>query len=202
MRLRTHRAGPVAALVATASPCAHAHLVSARFGDFYMGLMHPLTALENALPWLALALLVGLQASRDLRAALIAFPVAVAMGAASTLVLPTLSGIANVNAASFVLLGMLVAIAPRLRVGPLLALTSLVGLTHGYDNGLAFIRGGNLSLFVGGVACAAYVSLTLGAASAHRLAALYAWGRVALRAAGSWIAAIGILISGLALAPA
>jgi hydrogenase/urease accessory protein HupE len=202
MSPETRRTGLVAALLAAVSPSANAHLVSARFGDFYVGLMHPLTAFENALPWLALALLVGLQTARVSRAALVAFPAAVAVGAASTQLLPALSGIANANAASFVVLGVLVAIAPRIRLALLVALTTLVGLTHGYDNGLAFTRGGNLSLFVGGVASAAYLSLTLVAAGAYRLSALATWGTVALRAAGSWIAAIGIMITGLTLAPA
>ncbi len=202
MRPRIRQAWRAAALLMTLPASANAHLVSARFGDFYVGLMHPLTAFENVLPWLALALLAGLQTVHTSRVLLVVFPLSVALGAAAPQLLPGLTGITTANAASFVLLGLIVAIAPRLRAALLVALAVPVGLTHGYDNGLAHASGGDLLLFVRGVACAAYLSLTLVTAGAHRLAALRDWGAIALRAAGSWIAAIGIMMIGLAFAPA
>jgi urease accessory protein len=202
MRARTRRTCRAAALLTALPASANAHLVSARFGDFYVGLMHPLTAFENVLPWLALALLAGLQSVHASRGLLVLFPLAVALGAAAPQLLPGLTGITTANAASFVLLGLLAALAPRLRDDLLVTLTVLVGLTHGYDNGLARAAGGNLLLFVAGVACAAYLSLTLVTAAASRLVALRGWGTIAVRAVGSWIAAIGIMMSGLALAPA
>ena len=36
--------------------CAHAHLVSTRFGEYYAGLLHPVITLSHLIPWLALAL--------------------------------------------------------------------------------------------------------------------------------------------------
>lgn len=178
---------------------ASAHLVSVRFGDFYTGLIHPLTALENALPWLALAMFAGLHGASRARWMLLAFPSAVAAGAALAIATPHLAGIQVLNTLSFVLLGALVALGQRIGPTILMAVAVVTGFVHGYDNGLAFAVGGNALLFVSGVGCAAYafsaivMALTLGV-TAH------GWGRIAVRAVGSWVAAIGVMLLGLALA--
>lgn len=201
MTTAVRRLAAVSFALATLPFPASAHLVSTRFGDFYTGLLHPLTAFENALPWLALALLAGLQPVRQARWLLPVFPLTVAVGAVLATVSPALSGIATVNAGSFVLLGALVAFARELRPNVLLVIGGLLGLTHGYDNGLAFVRGGNLLLFIGGVASAGYLVVALAMACTHTLTRSRAWGSIAIRAIGSWIAAIGIMMAGLSLAP-
>ena len=43
---------------------AHAHLVNTRLGDFYGGMLHPLSGLEDVLAWFALAILAALQDPR------------------------------------------------------------------------------------------------------------------------------------------
>jgi urease accessory protein len=196
--IRAWRLLALAALGSLPGP-ASAHLVSVRFGDFYTGLIHPLTAFENALPWLALAMFAGLHGAPRARWILLAFPSAVAAGAAFATATPHLANIQTLNTISFVLLGVLVALGRRAGLAVLTAVAVTTGFIHGYDNGLAFTVGGNALLFVGGVACAAYVfaaivmALTLGVT-------VHAWGRIAVRAVGSWIAAIGIMLLGLALA--
>jgi hydrogenase/urease accessory protein HupE len=177
---------------------ASAHLVSVRFGDFYTGLIHPLTAFENALPWLALAMFAGLHGPVRARWMLIAFPAAVAAGAAFATAMPYLANIQTLNTLSFVLLGALVALGRRTSLSLLTAIAITTGFVHGYDNGLAFTVGGNALLFVSGVGCAAYLFAALIMAGTLGLAA-HGWGRIAVRAVGSWIAAIGIMLLGLAL---
>ena len=82
-----------------------------RFGDFYAGVVHPLTALEHAPPILALALLAGQQGERAARWLVLVFPLALLIGAVLAATAPPLPAMAVLNAASFVVLGLLVAAA-------------------------------------------------------------------------------------------
>jgi hydrogenase/urease accessory protein HupE len=72
------------------------------------------------------------------------------------------------------------------------ALAAAVGLLHGYLNGTAMTRidGGALALV--GIAAAVFAITGLVAAFATSLRA--AWARLAVRIAGSWIAAVGLLM--------
>ena len=60
MRIRARWLAATLALVAVPLE-AQAHLVNTRLGDFYGGMLHPLTGFEDALPWLALAVLAAFQ---------------------------------------------------------------------------------------------------------------------------------------------
>jgi len=81
-RRPTGRAGAVAALCLAAlfqpAPAA-AHLVNTRFGNFYDGMLHPLTAMEHMIPWLAIGLLAGPQPKAG-RWMLLTFPIGLALG--------------------------------------------------------------------------------------------------------------------------
>lgn len=176
---------------------AHAHLVSSRFGDFYAGLLHPVTAFENMLPWLALGLLAGLQGGRPVRWLLVVFPLAAFIGALLAPLVPGIAGLAPFNLASFVALGALVALARPLAPALLLGLGALFGLSHGYDNGLALSKGGSIVLFASGVMTAGYLTIVLTTATTLAIASERAWARIAVRAVGSWIAALGIMMLGL-----
>lgn len=182
---------------------AEAHLVSARFGDFYTGFLHPLTALENLLPWLALGLLGGLQRDLLARWLLLVFPTGIAAGILLAVAAPGFAAITRVNVASFIVVGALVVLARRLSTATLLGLAMLLGIAHGYDNGLALPPGGNVLLFLAGVVTAGYLVVALAAGGATALVATRAWGAIAVRAAGSWITAIGVMVAGVGfLAPA
>ena len=182
---------------------ASAHSLDNRFGDFYGGVLHPLTALEHVLPILALGLLAGQQgdARRPLaRAGLSARPAGRRgsrhRGARRSV------GCAVLNAVSFVVLGLLVAAAWRLPLPVLIALGALFGVSHGYENGRAMTPETATHLFVFGVATIGGLVTALVSAATLDLAAKAAWPRVAVRIAGSWIAAIGIMTIGLAWRPA
>jgi hydrogenase/urease accessory protein HupE len=192
----------LAGLLSTLSGAAHAHLVAARFGEFYSGLLHPLTALDHAVPWLAIGLLAGWQGARAGRWMLLIFPGAVLVGT-----LLAASGVSSgaapmINLASFVVLGGLLALAAPLPLSLVLAFGVLFGLSHGDVNGLAAPAGGNTPLFALGVAAASYVVVALTAAATVAFISHAGWQRIALQAVGSWIAAIGIMMTGLALSPA
>ena len=69
-----------------------------------------------------------------------------------------------------------------------------LGLLHGFFNSTAMAQAGGGMLALLGIAAAVFVAVALVAAFVVSLRA--AWTRVAVRVAGSWIAAIGILMLG------
>lgn len=175
---------------------ASAHLVSTRFGDFYGGLLHVLMTLEHVLPLLALGLLAGLQEPRSGRWILASAPLGLLCG---LLLAAVQTGTAIpldwMNKASFVILGLLVAAAWRLPPALLAGLGWLFGLTHGYGNGLAMTPETTVVPFVLGVVAGGVVLIALAAAAVVALTERADWVRIAVRAAGSWIAAIGLMVS-------
>jgi hydrogenase/urease accessory protein HupE len=175
-------------------------MINNRFGDFYGGALHPLTALEHALPILALGLLAGQQGERAARWLVLVFPLALLLGAVLAVLTPTLPSMGILNGASFVVLGLLVAAGRRLPLPLLIALGALFGLSHGYENGRAMGPGTAIHLFVPGVAAAGGLVIALVSAATLDLAAR-PWARVGVRVVGSWIAAIGIMTIGLAWRP-
>lgn len=179
---------------------AQAHLVSTPFGEFYGGILHPLTALEHLLPWIALGLLGGLQASERARWLLLVFPCSVFVGVCAGVLLGAPAWLSAANLASLVVLSLPVVLALHLPLWLLGGLAALFGLTHGAANGGALLPGGDATLFVLGVTAAGYLAIALVTAGAFTLVHRFDWGGIAVRAVGSWIAAIGILMVGLQVA--
>jgi urease accessory protein len=177
-----------------APAAAHAHLVNARFGDFYAGLIHPVTALEHVFVFVAMGLLAGQQGPRGARWVLAGFAAALIPGVAAGL--HTGAGwVVYVNGVSFVAIGGLVALARRLPLALVAALAGLCGFTHGLANGAA-VRPDMVAVnFVAGVVSAGVIVVSLGAGlvlGLHR-----PWTKIAVRVMGSWIAAIGLMTMAL-----
>ena len=195
----TSRALVVAILFVSLPETASAHLVSTRFGELYSGLLHPLTALQHLVPWLGLGLLGGLLGSRISKWVLLAFPLSVGVGALLAGPLPAATAVDYLNLLSFVLLGLLVAVAVRLNRPTFLTLTVVFGLSHGFANGSPDLAGWPLLLYAFGVLLAAYLLIAIATAVAEVVAQRATWGKIAIRAAGSWIVAIGLVFSGYSL---
>ena len=190
----------VAAVVGAMAPTpAEAHLATTRFGDFYGGVLHLGTALEHVLALLALGLLAGLQDPRDGRWILVAAPLGLLAGGSVAIMLPQGTPAPAVGMALLTLLGLLAALARPVPALPLAAAGLLVGLLHGYQNDLAASDASIASLFILGVVACGLVGLTLIAATAVATRQRAAWGVIALRAGGSWIAAIGVMMLGFGL---
>lgn len=189
--------GLVLALAALLAPeSASAHLVSTRFGELYSGILHPLTALAHVVPWLALALLGALQSPHSARWSLVAFPLSVILGLGIARIAPGLPFVVTFNLATFVLLGLMLALALELGTPIYTGVVVLVGASHGYANAAGELSGGPWLLFSAGVALAAYLLITLVTGAAHSFAVGRPWARIALRAVGSWIAAAGTMYLG------
>jgi len=189
----TARAGVSLCLLMAAS-VAHAHSPVKGIGGFYAGFLHPVTGLEHVLPFAALGILAGQQGDR-VAPALFLFAVMVMLGALGALLIPALPYIGLLNILSGVLLGALVAAAWRLPVVVLYVIAIVFGLTHGFANGTALNGAFKPYLFIPGLGLAGLVvPAWMMIVTDLILRQKYNWMRIAVRVAGSWITAIGVLV--------
>jgi urease accessory protein len=194
MRARGTRVGlwALAALLLPAT--SHAHLVNTGLGPFYDGVSHFALTPEDLLPALALALLAGQRGSRAGRLALFALPGAWLLGGLVGLAFPTIDSATALTTVSFLALGGLVAADARLGPEWVAGLALVVGLLHGYLNGAAMSQAKLGALGLVGIVSTLFVLVALAAALVVALRA--PWARIAVRVAGSWIVAIGLLLLG------
>ncbi len=176
---------------------AEAHLNSTGMGPIYDGLMHFLMSPEDIVPVLALALLTGLRGAAYGRRALFVLPGAWLFGGLIGLTAAATNGGGILSAFWFLLLGGLLAADAKLSLRLITALAALMGLYHGYLNGTGMGASGYASLALVGLVFAVFVLIALAAAFVVRLRA--EWTRIAVRVAGSWIAACGLLLLGWAV---
>jgi len=191
------RAGLLFALgLSLCSRPAEAHLNSTGMGPIYDGLLHFLTSPEDLVPALALALLAGLRGAPFGRRAAIALPAAWLAGCLSGMTAAAATGSAALSSLWFLLLGGLVLADAKISLGAMTTLAALLGLVHGYLNGTGMAPTRLAVVAVLGLSAAVFVLTVLAAAAVVRLRA--GWARIAVRVAGSWIAAAGLLMLGWA----
>ena len=175
---------------------AQAHLVTTGLGPVYDGLSHFALTPEDLVPALALALLAGLRGPAHGRRALFVLPAAWLLG--GVIGLTVHGGVSpSWTAVSFVLLGGLVALEARLPLGATTLLAALLGLGRGYLNGSALAQPGLGAAGLLGIIVAVFTLVALAASFVVPLRAV--WARLVVRVAGSWIAAIGLLLIGWAM---
>jgi len=171
---------------------AAAHLVTTGMGPVYDGIGHLLLTPEDLVPALALALYAGLRGRASGRRALFIFPLGWLLGGSIGLTAHTMPAF-PVTAFSFLLLGMLIAADLRLPDNVFTGVAVTVSLMHGFFNGIALKAGpGSLGLF--GIMAALFVLVAIVAAFVVSLKP--PWTRIAVRVAGSWVAAMGLLMIG------
>jgi hydrogenase/urease accessory protein HupE len=175
---------------------AHAHLVNTGLGPFYDGVSHFALTPEDLLPAIAIALLAGQRGPRAGRHALFALPLGWLLGGVVGLAFPTIGETPALTTASFLVTGGLVAAEARLAPGGIAALAVGLGLLHGYLNGSAISPAPGAAGLVG-IVTTLFVAVALGAALVVTIRA--PWARIAVRVAGSWIAAVGLLMLGWSL---
>lgn len=192
-------AAALACAVAFVPDTAHAHLVDTRLGDFYSGALHPLTDLQQVLPWIALAVLAAFQGAQRARWIILVFPLALAIGGIASLAVPLPSFGPLLGLVLVAVTGLAVAAAARLPLGVLLAMAVVMGLLHGAQNGAAMVATTDRLLFLSGMTAVGYGVITLATGSAIAFLHGAPWRPIALRAGGSWVAAVGIMVLGLHL---
>lgn len=173
-----------------------AHLVSTGLGPLFDGIGHLMVTPEDLLPVLALALLAGLGGRAYGRRVLFTLPVAWLLGGLAGMASGTALPFAA-TAVSFLLLGGLVA-ADRPygeRVGTALAIG--LGLIHGMMSGVE-MREAALGL-TGLLGTVGTLFVVVSLVSGLVVSLKRDWTRIAVRVAGSWIVAIGLLYTGWTL---
>jgi urease accessory protein len=187
------------ALAAAAPAQAHAHLVQTGFGAFYDGLAHVVVTPADLLVVMALALLAGQRGTQAARWALFALPIAWLVGGAlgawsrSEITLPLATTL------TFGLAGALVAIDVKLRAAAVGVVAIAAGLLHGYVNGVTLAPGASRALALAGAVTAVFCLAAIISSQVTTLRA--GWTQIAVRVAGSWIAAAGVLMLGWLFRP-
>jgi len=176
---------------------AEAHLNTTGMGPFYDGLMHFLMSPEDIVPVLALALLAGLRGANYARRALFTLPIAWLLGGLAGLTAMAAKPHPFVAAFWFLLLGGLLAADAKVSLRMTTALAALLGLYHGYLNGIGLGQFDTAAIALLGLVFAIFALIAIAAAFVVRLQAH--WARIAVRVAGSWIAASGLLMLGWAV---
>lgn len=182
-------------------PRAEAHLVTTGLGPVYDGIGHFMLSPDDLVPVIALALLAGLRGAEAGRRALFGLPVAWLLGGLSALFVGAGTTWPEqwIAAFSFLALGVLVAADFAMWPVFVLVLAALLGCVHGFGNGGTMRAAGAATgaLQLVGVAATLFVLVALFAAFV--VALRRAWARIVVRVAGSWIAAMGLLLLGWCL---
>ena len=192
--MRRMASAALVALAAVVAVPAHAHLVETGFGAFYDGIAHVVVTPSDLLVVVALALLAGQRGTRAARYALFALPVAWLIGGLIGARWPSAATLPLLTTLSFALAGALVALNARVRAAGVAALAIVAGVLHGMVNGATMVPMGGGGLALGGAICAIFLLTTILSAEVTALPA--GWPRIAVRVAGSWIAATGVLMLG------
>jgi urease accessory protein len=164
-------------------------------GDFYAGMLHPLIAIEFLLSWVTLASLIGRRDSIEALVILGVFIAALAAGAIVAQNFPSPLWLPRVDLGLMTLGGVLVALALAWPIVILVVWGLAMGVAHGMANGTEFALITSPWRFIPGLVASGLVIVICGIGvvrSLHR-----PWTLVAVRVVGSWIAAVGIMLTAL-----
>lgn len=161
-------------------------------GDFYAGMLHPVTALDFLLPWIALALFAGQQRRKGALLVLTTFPPSILLGAVLALMFPQPAWLSFANLAIIPLLGLAVALAFSCPEPLIVGFSVAVGLLQGMANGAEITGALSPWRFIPGLTTIAILVIAYGIGAVRSLEK--PWAQIAVRVVGSWIAAIGIMV--------
>jgi len=205
MRQLLSRVGLIPVILLIGSHCADAHIVASRLGDFYAGALHPLTDLQDDVLWTALGLLAGSLGAAHGRWLVLVIPAGLLLGLSVGLSFGSTWIGPLANPGMMVLLGVLLALGLRINVVALCAVALVLALMRGIVNAEGVGAATDKVLFGAGLALCGYAVITLITALTLTFRKPDAqpsrtWRDIAIRACGSWIAAIGLMVGGFALA--
>ena len=173
---------------------ARAHLTDTGLGPIYDGIAHLLLSFDDLLPVLALAMLAGLNGAPAGRLLLFVLPVAWLAGGISGALVGSAAAPPMATSPWLLALGVLTAASANLRPAVFVGLAVALGLIHGWLNGAAIAAAGRETSGLIGIAATLFVVVAL--ASAGVVSLRKPWTRIVVRVAGSWIAAVGLLMLG------
>jgi hypothetical protein len=197
VRLRRFPATLAAATLLAGGDPAAAHLVTTGLGPFYDGMFHQAASMPDMLAVAALALLAGGAGARQARAVVLTLPLVwLAVGTIGLLV-PFHADKTWLEIAALIGLGGALAAAYAPTAAIAAALAAAVAAVSAVPDAAPVDLAAPAFTALAGAALVLFVFTTLVAALAFSLKP--AWTRVAVRVAGSWIAAIGLLLLGWTL---
>jgi urease accessory protein len=173
---------------------AHAHLVQTGFGTFYDGLVHLVLTPADLLVVLGLGLLAGSCGAAASRGVLLALPGAWLVGGLNGVSSPSAPALPWATTISFGMTGLLLAMNAKLSKPWIMSFAGAAGLLHGYINGVTMAPEAPDWLSLIGVTTMVFMLVTWLAAFVVSVHAY--WVRIAVRVAGSWIVAVGLLSLG------
>ena len=191
---RRHLLASVALGCLVVPASAQAHLVNSGLGPFYDGALHLLLSPGDLLGLVALALLAGLRGARAGRLVVIVLSVTWLLAGAIGMNLFTAPELPWLSVTFFTLLGLLVAVDARLSPATIAAIAVVYGMLHGLLNGSALAANGAGLVSLLGIAVTVLLITLLTAAAVVPVRVL--WARIIVRVAGSWVAAVGMLMLG------
>lgn len=183
-----------AVVLAIAATPARAHLVETGFGAFYDGFAHVVLTASDLLVVLALALLAGQRGTEAARWSLLALPAAWVAGGLAGTTLGIDAALPLLTTLSFGVAGALVALRAPLPSAVVTTYAALAGGAHGVANAATVAAGGTAALALVGATCAVFCLFVITSAQVTVMRA--GWTAIAVRVAGSWVAAAAILMIG------
>jgi len=191
-----HLTWVIPAAAALLPTVAEAHLVVTGMGPIYDGISHFAWSPEDFLPAIALAFFAGLRGPAHARAALAALPVAMFAGGVAALLglaLPPLV-LPVSTALLFLIVGGLLAADANVPPAVCATLGAALSMVRGIDDvaGVPASLAHVLSLL--GMCASVFVVFAI--AASVTLPLQRAWMIVAARVSGSWLAALGLLLTG------
>jgi len=171
---------------------ADAHLVTTGLGPVYDGMEHMLLSPEQWIMVAGLAFLAGLNGPAAGRVVLFSLPAAWLAGGCTghfiPLALPPL-----LPAMALLIVGGLVAADLKAVRHLVVGVSAGLGFLQGYLNGVSFGAANGTTFMLMGTSIVGFVIVALGAGF---VVGAQGWRRIAIRVAGSWMAAVGILLAG------
>lgn len=192
MRVRTGIWFAAAVLVMPSA--ALAHLVNSGLGPVYDGALHLLLSPGDLLGLAAFALLSGLRGAKAGRMTVLGLTIAWMLAGLVGLKLTHLPGLPLLVVVSIVVPGVMVAFDFKLPAVVVAVLAASYGALHGLLNGFALAEIGAGTTALLGIVMTVFLTSLLISAAVVPLQA--AWSRIVVRVAGSWVAAVGILMFG------
>ncbi len=177
-----------------------AHSPIEGLNNFYNGFLHPIFVPAHLLLLISAGLLVGQLGVRENRAALLAFVIAALAGLIVAWLEPGIGSETFILAAAAAI-GLVVAASPRIGLLPGVVIAAVAGFALGADSPQESLAGRDKLIAFFGTGVAIYVLFLYPMAMAD-YCRKRTWQKVAVRVAGSWVAASALLVLALAFATA
>jgi urease accessory protein len=174
-----------------------AHLVTTGAGPFYDGIAHFFVSFDEILPVIGLSLFAGIRGPKYGRWNAAIISIAWLVGGIAGLSFPMQQAPSLFTSFFLLFPGILLASDWKLSIQIVWAFSVLIGAVLGFWNGASMAAAGSGALAVIGSSASVLIVSIFASALAVVLSA--GWTRIALRVAGSWLAALGLLALGWSL---